>query len=557
VLDSGVQVGLVSSHHPAINAKTHKLPREKMSNNYQTNIPSVDVEGAIRIALTLQPGITMLLMGDSGIGKSAIPVEVARRHPDYTEEDVIDLRTASLSDGDTLGIPDLDAMAETGETSYAPPAWLMRASRQPTILFLDELNRGQISIQNQFFQLVYDNELSIVRGGKAVRLHPKTRIFAAINVGNNYTGISEMDIALQRRFFPVTVTARLDSWINFYASKPARAPLPRKITTVIPQERLDSFKSENNVVEHRTLIRYKDEERISALDRAKIAARSAEAKLNALTVAGEKKGIPSAVAELETANANLFSAMEVVSSSHPKDQIEVTYLWSDDYDHSQHPSRVDGLIVEFISKHPDLFHSMENVNFGGVNIFPNPASWTRCSDSLRAIGAAPEDNAGKDFEKMFDAHNIILGYLGTVHGRELISYITSYVGLISPIEYFFEESDSATSDNQKILTSYYARTVHGSTEKVARFERTLRSSFIKELIRRSEEGEHIPSKEKIVSRFKYLVQVFSRDIIVNILNDVGIGLSSPDASKALQSAGWTQKDVVAATSEIVRMAIKG
>ena len=517
-----------------------------MKNNaLQTNIPSLGVSAAIEWALDVPAGYTILLMGDSGIGKSAIPVEVARRHPDYTIDDVIDLRTACLSDGDTLGIPDLAAMEETGETSYSPPAWLMRASRQPTILFLDELNRGQISIQNQFFQLVYDGTLSIVRGGHSVALHPKTRVFAAVNVGNHYTGVSEMDLALQRRFLPVNIVADLEGWVNLYAGKPARAPEPRKITTRIARNELSAFKKNHEVVETEMRIRYRDEELQSQLEIAKILAKQADAKVQAASAAQDRDLIVKAIADLEAANANLISAMQAHSAPHAKDQIDVTYVWKDDYDHSRHDTRVDQIIIDFLMKHKDQFHSMESVmGSSGVNIFPNPASWTRLSDNLRAAGMPLEENAGKNFSSNTKAHQIIMSFLGIGLGNELVQYVTNFVGTIHPTEYFFAKSEEAAKDNKNIISKYYSNKEANSMGRCASFQRSYMNGFSKAIVERASKGAYIMTPEQFNDRLSHLREIFPKDLGKTIFQmTVEKILQDPATKTALKKSGWEDKDI--------------
>ena len=62
----------------------------------------------------------------------------------------------------------------------------MRACNEPVILFLDELNRGLPAVQQSFFQIVLDRQLGNDIDGNPYDIHPETRIFAAINHGNEY-----------------------------------------------------------------------------------------------------------------------------------------------------------------------------------------------------------------------------------------------------------------------------------------------------------------------------------------------------------------------------------
>src|SRR5437867_2646181 len=78
-------------------------------------------------------------------------------------------------------------------TRFNPPEWYMQACERPMVLFLDELNRATNEVMQAAFQIVLDRQLN------GWKLHPLTRVYAAINMGANYT-VNEMDPALLDRF---------------------------------------------------------------------------------------------------------------------------------------------------------------------------------------------------------------------------------------------------------------------------------------------------------------------------------------------------------------------
>jgi hypothetical protein len=144
----------------------------------------------------------ILLRGPHGIGKSAVPAEVAKR----TGKRLLDIRLSLFTEGDLIGIPDHERIKTTGVTSFAPPDWLHTACTEPCVLFLDEINRATPGVQNSAFQLVLDREV------KGWRLHPETLVFAAINDSPEYN-VNEMDPALLDRFVTYDLVPTHKDWL--------------------------------------------------------------------------------------------------------------------------------------------------------------------------------------------------------------------------------------------------------------------------------------------------------------------------------------------------------
>jgi hypothetical protein len=144
----------------------------------------------------------ILLRGPHGIGKSAVPAEVAKR----TGKRLLDIRLSLFTEGDLIGIPDHERIKTTGVTSFAPPDWLHTACTEACVLFLDEINRATPGVQNSAFQLVLDREV------KGWRLHPETLVFAAINDSPEYN-VNEMDPALLDRFVTYDLVPTHKDWL--------------------------------------------------------------------------------------------------------------------------------------------------------------------------------------------------------------------------------------------------------------------------------------------------------------------------------------------------------
>ena len=67
------------------------------------------------------------------------------------------------------------------------------------------------------FQIILDRELGNGPDGKPRKLHPGTRVFAAVNAGSEYT-VNEMDPALLDRFWTVDLKPTVGEWLEWAAS---------------------------------------------------------------------------------------------------------------------------------------------------------------------------------------------------------------------------------------------------------------------------------------------------------------------------------------------------
>ena len=115
---------------------------------------------------------------------------------------VIDRRLSQMTEGDIIGLPCL----KDGTTKFLPVDWIKIASQRPVLLFLDEINRASLEVQQAVFQLVLDRELN------GLRLHPETRVYTAVNNGMSYQ-VNNMDPALLRRFWTVDLEPTVKDWL--------------------------------------------------------------------------------------------------------------------------------------------------------------------------------------------------------------------------------------------------------------------------------------------------------------------------------------------------------
>ena len=162
------------------------------------------------VAPNLPSHIAILMRGPTGVGKSHLARQVAEAHG----LPFIDVRGSTMSEGDVGGYPDLEGMKENGVMTFCMPSWFMRACNEPCVLMLDELNRSLPGVQQSFFQLVLDRELGNDKNGVPYRLHPETRVIAAVNHGSEYD-VNEMDPALLRRFWVSDIVPTAGDWIDW------------------------------------------------------------------------------------------------------------------------------------------------------------------------------------------------------------------------------------------------------------------------------------------------------------------------------------------------------
>ena len=168
----------------------------------------MDIKTLKLVATKLPPQMAILMRGPTGIGKSFLGKGIADHHG----LPFIDVRLSVMSEGDVGGYPDIEGMKETGVMTMCMPAWFMRACKEPVVLMLDEMNRALPGVQQSAFQLVLDRELGNDKDGNPYRLHPETRIVAAVNAGAEYD-VNDMDPALLRRFWVCDLEPTTEDWI--------------------------------------------------------------------------------------------------------------------------------------------------------------------------------------------------------------------------------------------------------------------------------------------------------------------------------------------------------
>lgn len=154
-------------------------------------------------------GITknpIMLIGIHGIGKSEMIAEFAR----LVGKPLVDIRLSQYSAGDFIGMPWPDH--ENKSTVFYPPELLQLVSREPCILFLDELNRAQLDVRQAVFQIADSRRLG------SLVLHPETVVVAAINPDDLEYLVKPLDPAERDRWMFFDFKPSPDEWLEWAAS---------------------------------------------------------------------------------------------------------------------------------------------------------------------------------------------------------------------------------------------------------------------------------------------------------------------------------------------------
>jgi hypothetical protein len=163
-----------------------------------SNTSPINIRNLVKVIRCLPPDISVLISGDHGIGKSAIAFQLGEE----LGLPVLDKRIATMTDGDLVGIPrDNDEV-----TSFIPVEFIVKASQEPVILFLDEVNRGTTELQNGSFQICGSREMN------GMKMHPETRIIACVNGASTYN-TNDPDAAFFDRFAIFHLDPDLEDWV--------------------------------------------------------------------------------------------------------------------------------------------------------------------------------------------------------------------------------------------------------------------------------------------------------------------------------------------------------
>lgn len=166
------------------------------------------------LALTLAAGAVPLIIGESGIGKTALIKSYCQKEGLY----LINIDANLLKEGEIGGLPTVEA----GRTQYATHHKLaemeayLNSHTGGCLLFIDEINRSDHAVQQELMNLILNREIN------GFRLDDRVRVAAAMNPSSRMEEyrdtryqVVEMDPAQENRFvfFPMDSDAK--EWIRW------------------------------------------------------------------------------------------------------------------------------------------------------------------------------------------------------------------------------------------------------------------------------------------------------------------------------------------------------
>lgn len=182
---------------------------------------------------TIPPWMSILIVGETGIGKSTIVRHWAKNMLQMHMEEFNCSEAPEL--GDILGLPDI----ENGKTITRPPPWLR--TDVPMLLFLDEINRaGAGAIVKGLMGFANDQRIG------NFKLAEGSRIVCAINPDRaNIYDVLKFDPAMMDRFFVIELDPTPEEWMLFAEENGVHPAIIKYIDG--HKTDLDAFGDEDNV----------------------------------------------------------------------------------------------------------------------------------------------------------------------------------------------------------------------------------------------------------------------------------------------------------------------
>ncbi|EML4474238.1 TPA: ATP-binding protein [Clostridioides difficile] len=184
--------------------------------NFIDTLKSVD--------LILSTGEVPLIVGESGIGKTALANKLAKEN-DWS---LIVIDGNLLKEGEIGGLPTIESYVgvnsngyktEKKTTVYAVHNKLREIDEEiskskTVLLFIDEINRCEHTVQQELMNLILNREIN------GYKLHDDVKILAAMNPSSKYGSdfdyqVVDMDTAQENRFVWLNMESDHTQWIKW------------------------------------------------------------------------------------------------------------------------------------------------------------------------------------------------------------------------------------------------------------------------------------------------------------------------------------------------------
>ena len=176
------------------------------------------------IELVLATKEVPLVVGESGIGKTALAGELAKKN-DWS---LVVIDGNLLKEGEIGGLPIVESYLgidnngkeiEKKTTVYAVHTKLREIDEEiskgkEVLLFIDEINRCEHTVQQELMNLILNREIN------GYRLHESVKIIAAMNPSNKYGTdfdyqVVDMDVAQENRFVWLNMEPDHVQWLKW------------------------------------------------------------------------------------------------------------------------------------------------------------------------------------------------------------------------------------------------------------------------------------------------------------------------------------------------------
>ena len=165
------------------------------------------------VNMIIETGEVPLIIGESGIGKTALAHALAKENKYF----LANIDANLLKEGEIGGLP----IVVDGNTVYATHYKLAQISnaikeKKAVLLFIDELNRCDHAVQQELMNLILNREIN------GYNLPKEVKIIAAMNPSNKYESfkdsdyeVVDMDPAQEDRFVWVEMSSDIKEWIKW------------------------------------------------------------------------------------------------------------------------------------------------------------------------------------------------------------------------------------------------------------------------------------------------------------------------------------------------------
>ena len=176
------------------------------------------------VELVIETNEVPLIVGESGIGKTALAKALARKH----EWSLVVIDGNLLKEGEIGGLPTVEEysikdsdgrLINKKATIYAIHTKLREIDNlilegKNVLLFIDEINRCEHSVQQELMNLILNREIN------GYKLHDKVKILAAMNPSSKYGSdfdyqVVDMDAAQENRFVWLNMESDAKGWIKW------------------------------------------------------------------------------------------------------------------------------------------------------------------------------------------------------------------------------------------------------------------------------------------------------------------------------------------------------